>query len=207
VRVVAVSDLHGFLPSIPRCDLLLIGGDVCPLVDHDVDFQADWLSTTFSTWLEGVRAETVAGIAGNHDFVAQFAPDLMRGLPWRYLLDEQCEIGGLRIWGTPWTPRFGDWAFMDVEERLAERWRGVAADTDVLLSHGPPVGYGMTVAGDDAGSPAMLDTIMRVRPRYCLYGHIHEATGTFHVGPSELVNISHVNERYVPVHAPHSFEM
>jgi hypothetical protein len=70
MRIICTADLHGQLPDIPECDLLLIAGDVCPVEDHDPTYQRKW-STKFRLWLadeQRVQAERIVWIAGNHDF-------------------------------------------------------------------------------------------------------------------------------------------
>ena len=48
MRIVALSDQHGYLPEIPPCDLLIIAGDVCPdrfgpfVAMHNPDQQKSW---------------------------------------------------------------------------------------------------------------------------------------------------------------------
>ena len=48
MRVVALSDQHGFLPDVPPCDLLIVAGDVCPdrfgpfMAVHDPYQQQAW---------------------------------------------------------------------------------------------------------------------------------------------------------------------
>src|SRR5436190_1982375 len=111
MKVVAVSDMHGILPEVPACDLLLLAGDITPVQDHDLSFQASWLGQEFRHWLKQVPARKVIGVAGNHDFIFQRLPEAVPpDLPWTYLQDEGTEWEGLRVYGTPWQPVFFDWA-------------------------------------------------------------------------------------------------
>ncbi|MGL4555322.1 MAG: metallophosphoesterase family protein, partial [Gemmataceae bacterium] len=143
MHVRAVSDLHGTLPDIPACDLLLIGGDLCPVADHDPGYQAAWLDTAFRAWLERVPARHVVGVCGNHDFVFERRPHAVpRDLRWTYLQDSGCVVEGLRVWGTPWQTWFFDWAFNLYEADLQHKWALIPDGTDVLVLHGPPRGYG-----------------------------------------------------------------
>src|ERR1700722_17205289 len=102
MKIVAVSDMHGFLPNIPACDLLLLAGGITPVSDHGILRQADWLDGDFRRWLNRVPARKIIGVAGNHDFIFQQAPErLPRDLPWTYLQDTGTQWEGLHIWGTP----------------------------------------------------------------------------------------------------------
>src|SRR5689334_2006906 len=61
------------------------------------------------------------------------------------------ELFGLRIWGSPWHPWFYDWAFnaprRDAEEFLASKFDAIPGDTDVVVAHGPPRGFGDRTGG------------------------------------------------------------
>lgn len=202
VRVALLADLHGHLPPVPPCDLLLLAGDLCPATDHGVQTQARWLGGPFRDWLQAVPAAAVVGIAGNHDFVFEREPELVPAdLPWTYLEDSAVDIAGLRIWGSPWTPWFHDWAFNAPRDGgeldLARRYRAIPDATDVFLVHGPPRGFGdRTTAGISAGSTALLDAIDAAAPKLCVFGHIHEGRGQWTRGTTELVNAAAVDELY-----------
>jgi Icc-related predicted phosphoesterase len=208
MKIVAVSDLHGTLPSIPPCDLLLIGGDVAPVSNHAVSFQAEWLDTTFRDWLARAPARKVVGVAGNHDFIFQRAPELVPAdLPWTYLQDSAAEWEGLRFWGTPWQPWFYDWAFNLYEPDLIPKWALIPADTDILVLHGPPRDYGDGVPERNGhvrhcGSPSLLERIESIAPRLAIFGHIHEGRGEWHLGRTVLANVTILNEAYEHVYPP-----
>ncbi len=225
MRIVATSDLHGALPTIPPCDLLLIGGDVCPDFlgsvagsggfsepDNGAGRQAAWLDTSFRAWLDEVPARQVVGIAGNHDFVFEHRFLVPRGLRWTYLQDNTVAVAGVRVSGVPWVPNLPFWAFHASGAAMRLAFENVEP-CDILLSHGPPLGimdeapskYG-SVAGEHVGSPSALDAIKRTRPEYFICGHIHEGYGrddfSYKRNITTIYNVAHMDGGYNPVNEP-----
>jgi Icc-related predicted phosphoesterase len=207
MRFVCVADLHGYLPEIPPCDVLIVAGDVCPTGDETPPTQRRWLHSTFATWLERTPAGAIVGIAGNHEFVGETDPGALRELDWHYLQDERLELGGVSFYGSPWTPTFQDWAFMLDEDELARRWEGVPAGLDVLCMHSPPKGYGDRIGAFEIGSPSLLAVIDERPPRLCVYGHPHDGYGVRRRGDTTLINAAHCGADYRPAHEPIVFEL
>jgi Icc-related predicted phosphoesterase len=214
VRIVALSDLHGYLPPhLPACDLLLLAGDLCPVTDHSLDFQAQWLATEFRAWLECREARKIIAIAGNHDFIFERMPELVPcDLPWIYLEDSGIEWEGLRIWGTPWQPCFFDWAFNGDPAKLQQQWSLIPDETDILIVHGPPWGYGDSVEDRpgqfrNTGCPHLLERIKEITPRLVVFGHIHEGRGEWRLGKTTLANVTILDVDYRVAHKPWVMEL
>jgi predicted phosphodiesterase len=213
MKIIALSDQHGNLPSLPACDLLLLAGDLTPVQNHDLYFQAAWLDGDFRSWLSRQPARHIIGIAGNHDLVFEHAPHLVpRDLPWTYLQDSGTTWEGFKFWGTPWQPWFFDWAFNGSPEQLARQWALIPEDTDILVVHGPPHGYGDGVPGPRGsirrcGCPHLLERIQEIRPQLVVFGHIHEGRGEWQLGPTRLANVTLLDAAYRPVYEPWSIEL
>jgi len=204
MRICCIADMHGNLPDVPPCDLLLLGGDLGPKRSRDVAAARFWLDTTFRAWLETLpRTTAVVGVAGNHDFVFEKGhPKFDRPLPWTYLQDSATTVDGLSIWGTPWQPTFYNWAFNLDEPVLAAKWDLVPDGTDVLLLHGPPFGYGDPTPRGPVGSESLLRRIEALQPRLAVAGHIHSGYGVYKIGATTFVNAAHVDEGYQPANRP-----
>lgn len=213
-KIVAVADLHGYLPEIEPCDLLIIAGDICPNFagSHDKDSfrQAAWLDKSFREWLDRIPAKQVIAIWGNHDFVGQHRGLIPKNLRWTLLQDNQVELNGLKIYGTPWTPTFFDWAFMDSEENLDRRWKQVPSELDILISHGPPYGYcdKPQASLPRCGSKAMLSAVSGKNPKLLICGHIHGGRGDATLPSGGAIkNVAFVDEAYKPRHIDAAFEV
>jgi len=201
LTVFAISDLHGYLPEIPKCEMVLLGGDYAPT--RNIDQQERFFKGEFSDWLQKIQAKYVIGIGGNHDFILQENPRLAQNLPWIYLQDTPIEIETIKIYGTPWTPIYHDWAFMKPEPELAEIYKQIPEGLDILLAHGPAYRFlDRTREGTHVGSYALLDRIREVYPDTVVCGHIHEARGIADNGVTRFFNVSHVTRDLEPKHNP-----
>jgi Icc-related predicted phosphoesterase len=212
MHIVAISDLHGYLPAtVPQCDLLAIAGDVCPDFQgsgsrsaaralHVSERQADWLRRAFSPWISRQPAAAVVMCWGNHDYVGEEASAALEDLPVALLTDSSCLVQGLTIYGMPWTTFAPEmWAFDVAADDIVARTDAIPSDVDILLTHGPAFGVlDTTVTGERAGSHALLEAIARIKPRLHLFGHIHEARGA----QGFSYNLSLLDVRYRPYPLP-----
>lgn len=200
MRIVCISDTHGLHDQLqlPEGDVLVHTGDFS---------RAGKLPEllAFDAWLGKQPHRHKIVIAGNHDFILERDPEarhLFRHAT--YLQDSGLTVEGLRFWGSPWQPRFFDWAFnLDRGAPLARKWALIPPDTDVLLTHGPPMGVlDRTSRGEAVGCEALAEAIARLRPALHVFGHIHESAGELTRDGTRFVNASSCDLRYKAVHSP-----
>lgn len=75
------------------------------------------------------------------------------------------------------TPVYGMMAFsLKRGHDLRKQWQKIPGDTDVLVTHGPPLGHGdLTWKNIRAGCLDLLAEVQaRIKPTYHIFGHIHE---------------------------------
>lgn len=211
VRVCAISDLHLKFKqlSIPKCDVLVIAGDITNVGDYkDV--------SDFNIWAHMLQERGFVGqvvcIAGNHDITAQTDPETFKYLlpDVTYLNEESVRAKGLLIYGTPWSPQFGrGWAFnAERGADIQKHWDKIPYNLDVLIVHGPPYGHNdmvedhKGVMNEHVGCWNLRETILEKKPRVVVCGHIHEGYGMSLLGSSLILNAAVCNYRHQPVNPP-----
>ncbi|MCP9946140.1 metallophosphoesterase [Streptomyces somaliensis] len=131
---------------------------------------------------------------GNVD-VPRLWPEYAR--PGTTVLDgERVEIGG-RVFGFVGggLPSPMRTPYEVTEEEYAAKVEALG-EVDVLCSHIPPdvpeLTYDTVARRFERGSAALLAAIRRVRPRYALFGHVHQPLARrMRVGATECVNVGH----------------
>jgi Icc-related predicted phosphoesterase len=115
-----------------------------------------------------------------------------------YLLDKMVEIDGIKIYGSPWQPRFYDWAFnVNRGEAIAKKWELIPENLDILVTHGPP--YGMlddTINGMRVGCEELYKKVVQVKPKYHIFGHIHFGYGMRVMEDTTYINAASLGENY-----------
>jgi len=229
-RIACMSDTHGKHRTVmvPVCDVLIHAGDFTKTGETSIVTD---LADYFQELVDSGTVGKVICIAGNHDLIFQpetyrtncryFHPksdqeenllgsqseaqEYLMG-ECTYLEDSTHEHDSIVYYGSPWTPIYGNgWAFMEQRSKIHEKWDRIPTSTDVLITHGPPLGRRDRAMLDDgetktrAGCLNLLQQIQtRVEPRLNIFGHIHEDQGTSFDGRTLYVNAANVTIKYSP---------
>jgi Icc-related predicted phosphoesterase len=167
----------------------------------------------FLNWFSKLDYTYKIFIAGNHDFFFQQArhKEMHKLLPSGiiYLNDSGIEINGYKIWGSPITPWFYNWAFNKLRgQSIRKHWDMIPSDTDILITHGPPYGILDAVLNQrHAGCKDLLKTVNIIKPKVHVFGHIHESYGRIKKDGTQYINCCILNESYEMVNKPVVFEI
>ncbi|CAH1953775.1 unnamed protein product [Acanthoscelides obtectus] len=127
-----------------------------------------------------------------------------------YLEDNGIELYGIKIYGSPWQPVYNNWAFnLERGAECLSKWNKIPDDTEILITHTPPVGHGdLACSGVRAGCVELLNTVQkRVKPKYHVFGHIHEGYGVTSDGKIIYINASTCDINYIPTNLPVVFDV
>ena len=210
MKIVCISDTHNaslLKINPPEGDLLIHAGDAT-MRGSELEVEI------FNNQLGMIKDRYTHGILftpGNHDWYFEMNYESSYVNKAKIITNAQClihesiEIDGVKIFMSPYTPRFCDWAFnVDRGPHLAKLWSEIPKDTDVLVTHGPPKGVLDWAVADDShvGCEDLLRITRKTALKYHIFGHLHESYGEVTQGGTTFVNCAILDERYQVCNAP-----
>lgn len=195
MKILHISDTHGYhgLLNIPNdIDMIIHSGDISnsrnPVLSNNECLDA-------IEWLGSLNLPVIL-VAGNHDIALErgmITKQQMAEKGITYLCNEGITINGVSFWGSPFTPSFGEgWAFNRKRDKLHDLWATIPEGTDIVITHGPPKGildHSYNQIGnvyERCGCAALLKRMLKIEPKYCLFGHIHNCEDIINAGTTKL---------------------
>ena len=186
MKILHLSDTHGLHHQIkdqPKADVIIHSGDI----SHNGD-ENEVLD--FLNWYIELPYRHKIFVTGNHDLClwdAEGIEDLPDNL--YFLQDRGVEIDGVKFFGLGY----------DHSEQL------IPNDTDIVVTHEPPVMILDRSAGTHWGNSPLRNRIFDVKPRYHLFGHAHESYGTIKQDGIVFSNASLLDDMNRMVRKPRLF--
>ena len=169
VKITIIGCTHGLHHAVKLKPgfLLIHTGDITEM-DTPEEYE------DFIHWFSRQPFDHKIFIAGNHDLYleARGAKAIRSSLPRGvyYLENSGMEIMGMKIWGTPVTPYYLGMAFnRRPGKEIIKDLRKIPADTDLLITHGPPHG----ILDGGLGSEELLERVQQIQPLIHSFSHIH----------------------------------
>lgn len=218
LNVCAISDLHGYLPEIKECDILLICGDIVPLkIQNNIEVSYNWFIEIFINWCINQSCKKVLFIGGNHDFFLEKLETFKKSVG-KEILNKICYIpdftyvfskNGIEFYihGNQNICNLKNWAFYDNNDFKC--YENIPERLDILITHDAPtvknLAY-MPMQMIHAGNKLLFERINKVKPKLCLCGHIHEGEHKlFKESGIYYNNVSLLDDNYKHYYKPFYF--
>lgn len=197
MKIWHISDTHTYhgLLTVPEgIDMVIHSGDATNPRDP---YASEQEMLNFISWFGSLPIKHKVFVAGNHDLCIErnlvTKIDFMKnGIV--YLENDYAEVEGIKIWGSPFTPTFGQgWAFNKKRSALHDIWKEIPDDVDIVVVHGPPKGildlaYHQLNCIEFCGDEALRKRMYLLKPKLCLFGHIHNNEDIINAGTMKLSN-------------------
>jgi Icc-related predicted phosphoesterase len=197
MKIWHISDTHTYhdLLTIPsNIDIVIHSGDCSNPRDP---YNNEPEVKGFIDWYKELPIKYKVYVAGNHDTSIEKRLVTKKDFEDNkiiYLENESIVIKGIKIFGSPHTPQFGQWAFMKERNKLERFWRlAIDEGIDIVVTHGPPKGvldksYDRNNLMEMCGDKSLLNRILEIEPKLCLFGHIHNCKDIVNAGTLKLSN-------------------
>lgn len=202
LRILHISDthaLHSYLGYPDDYDMVVFSGD---FTNHYDVFRNEPEARDFLNWYSALPIKYKILVAGNHDAYAfEHGKELREFCKMNniiYLENESVVIEGVKIWGSPYTPQYGDWYFMKDRAKINKVWQQIPDDTDIIVTHGPPKGaldisFNRFNVMENCGCSALMKRIEDINPQLVLFGHIHNNRRIRNAG---VLKLSHLDTTF-----------
>ncbi len=168
-------------------------------------------ANSFFEWYQALPIPQKVFVPGNHSMAIEHGlikPEYYPGVT--FLIHQLSEFDwtGLgvadnrkfKIFGSPYTPWFFNWAYNLARPDLKAIWQSIPADVDLLVTHGPPKGI-LDVTKDwktkepiHIGSLSLTREVLhRIKPTLHAFGHLHDETGIKNFGWLDRQSVTFVN--------------
>lgn len=190
--ILHLSDTHSKhhkLRNLPPADIIIHSGDISFAGSENEVMD-------FIEWFGALPYKYKIFIAGNHDFCLFEAN--IDGLPENcfYLCNSGVTIEGVKFYGTPMLME--DVMSGDYDRNIQK----IPDDTDILITHQPPYGILDFSANIRYGDHKLLEIVLKAKPKYHLFGHIHGAYGVEKSEHTTFVNATVLSENYELMYEP-----
>ena len=214
MKAILISDTHGhheildmylYDPTIIKdCDLIIHAGDSANSRDGIQNLAEQW---EFIDWYTQLPFKYKIYVPGNHntsEHMFTISDYMKKGIT--RLINETCIVNGNKIYGSPYTPSFGNgWSYNVDRTKMQRVWDMIPKNTDILVTHGPPAGIlDLTKSGDDVlrsvGCKSLLNTVFNLDLKLHVFGHLHDESNIYNHGVRILNNTIYANASIVDLH-------